>query len=331
MNVPRSPGEVGVSSVRLREAQSGRLSHDEPASSEGHLVGHSNNISNSAAEDKIDAVNRAGSRIKELVEQIEALPHSPARVLFQECMESVLAFYGHGLERILQLAANAGPDGQKLYRDLIQDNVVRGLLLIHDLHPVDIATRLRDALDRVRPYLESHGGNVELISLVDDVARLRLEGTCKSCASSAVTMELAIRHAIEEACPDLIRFEVEGVSMQNTGTAVVSNPQRATPDWIVIDDAQQLGNDEGISVRVADVRLIVCRVNGNLYAYRNNCPTCNMPLTAGIVDGGLLKCGLGHRYDVRHAGLSMENPKVHLDPFPLLVRDDTVKVAVVRK
>ena len=104
-----------------------------------------------------------------------------------------MAFYGHGLERILQLVANAGPDGQKLYSDLIHDNVVRGLLLIHDLHPVDIATRLRDALDKVRPYLESHGGNVELISLIDDVARLRLQGTCKSCASSAVTLELAIR------------------------------------------------------------------------------------------------------------------------------------------
>ena len=56
-----------------------------------------------------------------------------------------------------------------------------------------------------------------------------------------------------------------------------------------------------------------------------------MPLTAGVVDGGLLQCGLGHQYDVRHAGLCLENPKVHLDPFPLLVRDDTVKVAVVRR
>ena len=331
MNVPRSPGEMGVPFVRLQEAQAGRPSHDEPVSSAGHFVGRRNNVSDSAAEDKIDALNRAGSRIQELVEQIEALPHSPARVLFQECLESVLAFYGHGLERILQLVANAGPDGQKLYGDLIHDKVVRGLLLIHDLHPVDIETRLREALDKVRPYLESHGGNVELISLIDDVARLRLQGTCKSCASSAVTLELAIRNAIEEACPDLIRFEVEGAPAQDTGTTVVSDPKRATPDWIVIDDAQQLDNDEGISVRVADVRLIVCRVNGNLYAYRNNCPTCNMPLTAGIVDGGLLQCGLGHQYDVRHAGLSLENPKVHLDPFPLLVRDDTVKVAMVRR
>jgi hypothetical protein len=146
MNVPRLPGEMGVPSVHLREAHAGRPSHAEPVSSAGRLVGHRNNAGNAAgAEDKIDALNRAGSRIQELVKQIEALPHSPARVLSSRGLESSLGVYGHGLERILHLVANAGPDGQKLYADLIHDNVVRGLLLIHDLHPDDIVTRLRDA------------------------------------------------------------------------------------------------------------------------------------------------------------------------------------------
>jgi Fe-S cluster biogenesis protein NfuA/nitrite reductase/ring-hydroxylating ferredoxin subunit len=280
-------------------------------------------------EEKLDALNRAGSRIQELVAQIDALPNSPARVLFQECLESVLAFYGHGLERILQLVANAGPDGQKIYHDLIHDNVVRGLLIIHDLHPVEIETRLRDALDKVRPYLRSHGGNVELISLTNDVARLRLQGTCKSCASSTVTLELAIRHAIEEACPDLIGFEVEGAPPQSAGATVAPHPQRATPNWIVIDHALQLDDGAGMSVRVGDLRLVICKVNGDLYAYRNNCPTCNMPLNTRMLDSGLLQCGLGHQYDVRQAGRCPDNPNVHLDPFPLLILDDVVKVAVV--
>jgi len=295
------------------------------------LAHNGNETDSGKVEEKLDALNQAGSRIQELVGQIDALPNSPARVLFQECLESVLAFYGHGLERILELIAKAGPDGQKIYDDLIHDNVVRGLLLIHDLHPVDIETRLRDALNKVRPYLESHGGNVELISLTNDVARLRLQGTCKSCASSTVTLELAIRHAIEEACPDLIGFEVEGAPAQSTEAAVAPKTQRATPDWIVIDNALQLGNEAGMSVRAGALRLIVCRVNGSLYAYRNNCPACNMPLNAGTLDRGLLRCGLGHQYDVRQAGRCPDNPNVHLDPFPLLIRDDVVKVAVARQ
>jgi Fe-S cluster biogenesis protein NfuA len=77
------------------------------------------------------------------------------------------------------------------------------------LHPVDLATRLQEALEKVRPYLESHGGNVELLGLEDGFARLSLRGACKTCPSSSVTLELAVRKALEEACPDLLGFNVE--------------------------------------------------------------------------------------------------------------------------
>jgi Fe-S cluster biogenesis protein NfuA/nitrite reductase/ring-hydroxylating ferredoxin subunit len=324
-----SAGEMDVPPVHRPGTQAGRPSHDGLAASGFPFAAHHGGDSHpGSAGEQLDALNRAGSRIQELVEQIDTLPNSAARRLFQECLESVLTFYGHGLERILQLVVNAGPDGRKVYGDLIHDSVVRGLLLIHDLHPIDIGTRLHEALDKVRPYLKSHGGNVELISLTNDVARLRLQGTCKSCPSSAVTLELAIRHAIEEACPDLIGFEVEGAPGPSAGVSVAPETRRTTPDWIVIDKALHLGDETGMSVRVGDLRLVVCRVNGDLYAYRNNCPTCNMPLSTGILDSGLLQCGLGHQYDVRQAGRCADNPNVHLDPFPLLVRDDQVKVAV---
>ena len=134
-----------------------------------------------------------------------------SRAMLEECLESLLSFYGKGLARILELVEEAGPEGEEVYRTLIDDGAVRGLLLIHGLHPIPLETRLLEALDKIRPYMESHGGDVELLSLDGDVARLRLQGHCKTCPSSAVTMELAIRGAIEEACPDLMGFEVEGV------------------------------------------------------------------------------------------------------------------------
>ena len=59
--------------------------------------------------------------------------------------------------------------------------------------------------------MESHGGNVELISLEDGVARLRLEGSCDGCPASSSTLELAIKTALEEAAPDLLGIEVEGL------------------------------------------------------------------------------------------------------------------------
>jgi Fe-S cluster biogenesis protein NfuA len=94
-------------------------------------------------------------------------------------------------------------------RGVLSPHLVSGPLLIHGLHPVSPEGRLQGALDKTRPYLKSHGGGGELLGLQDDVTRLRLQGTCKSCPSSSVALELAVRRVIEEACPDLAGFEVE--------------------------------------------------------------------------------------------------------------------------
>src|SRR5512132_3353822 len=72
------------------------------------------------------------------------------------------------------------------------DDLVSSLLLVHDLHPYDIVTRVEQALDNVRPYLGSHGGDVELLSVSEDVVRLRLLGSCDGCPSSSVTLKLAV-------------------------------------------------------------------------------------------------------------------------------------------
>lgn len=157
----------------------------------------------------IAGLNQEAKRLQELIEKAEALPNPAARVLVQECLESVLAFYGDGLARVLEVVSAAEADGRPVLDSLVRDPAVSGLLLIHDLHPLDLETRLRAALDKVRPYMESHGGNVELLGFEAGRARLRLQGTCKTCSASTVTLELAVRSALQEACPDLAGFTVE--------------------------------------------------------------------------------------------------------------------------
>jgi len=293
-----------------------------------HFTSHRKDPTDEETRQHAAAMNQAGARIQELVEQLEISLDPAARGMFQECMESVLSFYGHGLTRVLQLAAEAGPEGRKVYNRIVHDSVLRGLLLIHDLHPTDLEARLREALDNVRPYLESHGGNVELISLRDDVARLRLQGTCKSCASSMVTLELAIKHAIDEACPELSGFEVEGVPSGTMENRDAVDQQSVVTRWIVIEGVQQLEPETTQTFRVGGMRLVVLKTSGNFYAYRNICPACNMPLDPASLSDGAIQCGLGHKYNVREAGRSEESSNLHLDPVPLLVQGDVVKVAV---
>jgi len=148
-------------------------------------------------------------RLQELVDRIETQAVPSTRALLAECLESLLALYGDGLKRILDHLQDIQPGGPEVLERLIEDRFVSGLLLVHGLHPVPLEARLRGALDKVRPYLQSHGGNLELLSLENQIARIKLLGSCKMCPSSTITLELAVRKAVEEACPDLMGFETE--------------------------------------------------------------------------------------------------------------------------
>ena len=86
------------------------------------------------------------------------------------------------------------------------------LLLLYGLHPLDLEARVQQALEKVRPLLRSHGGNVELLGIADGVVRLRMLGSCHGCPSSAMTLKNAIEEAIYAAAPDATAIEVEGVA-----------------------------------------------------------------------------------------------------------------------
>src|SRR5215213_9105273 len=123
------------------------------------------------------------ARVEGLLEELEGLPDTRARDKATEALQALLYLYGDGLERIVDVIAEHDSQGA-MAESLATDELVSHLLLLHGLHPVPVDQRVRDALEGVRPYLESHGGNVELIGVDDGVARLRLEGSCSGCPTS---------------------------------------------------------------------------------------------------------------------------------------------------
>jgi Fe-S cluster biogenesis protein NfuA len=144
--------------------------------------------------------------------QVETLADAHAREVAVDAIQGLLDVYGAGLTRILELAP-------ELAERLSEDELVSHLLLLHGLHPVDARTRVEAALESVRPYLATHGGNVELLSVSDGVAYLRLEGTCHGCPSSTATLKHAIEQAIFKVAPDVERIEADGVA---AGPQVIS-------------------------------------------------------------------------------------------------------------
>jgi len=278
------------------------------------------------------------ARVQELTAQLEEVQDFQARAVADELVSSIVQLYGAGLEHIVEALEEPGATVAEVRDRLVGDGVVASLLLIHGLYPVDLETRVREALDSVRPYMESHGGDVELVEIVDGVARMRLVGHCEGCPASEATLELAIKKALEETAPDLDGLEVEGVSeppapvgafelpvIQSNGNGAAA----PTPAWVDLGAAAPAAGTTA-PVAVAGAELLVANVGGTLLAYRNACGWCRARLDeAPMAPGGTLTCpACERRFELRRAGRSPDDAQLQIAPVPLLRGEGRVRVAV---
>ncbi|MBI1762492.1 MAG: NifU family protein [Acidobacteria bacterium] len=277
-------------------------------------------------------------KIEQLVQTIESAADPRVRASAVELMQALMELHGAGIERMLEIVFEAG--GGEIIDRLADDELAASLLLLYGLHPLDLETRVLQALDKVRPYLRSHGGNVELIGIADAVVRLRLQGSCNGCASSALTLKLAIEEAIYEAAPDVTGLEVEGVVGDTPRSSLVqlerapgqngaANGVNHSHGWEEVSGVTTLASGAVKSMEVAGRSVLFCHVGEAFYAYGDTCPACGQVLTAATLTATALSCSAcGQRYDVLRAGRGLDRHGLHLEPFPLLVEQGQAKIAL---
>ncbi|HEY3763847.1 MAG TPA: NifU family protein [Gaiellales bacterium] len=274
------------------------------------------------------------ARVQELTEALDRLDIGPAKGLAEALVGAVVDLYGEGLRRIMEVLADDSASVAELRARLSADGLVASIMLVHDLYPVGLEERVLQALASVRPYMESHGGDVELLGIDAGVARLRLVGHCHGCPASLSTLELAIKDALDERAPDLAGVEVEGLT--EPAPAAGGNgmtPMRgrlAAPTWLPVEAAGDVAAGSLRTVTLRGAEIVVANVEGSLLAYRSQCPCCQAGLADATLEGAVLACaGCKHGYVLTEAGRAVGSDDVHLEPVPLLRRDGVgVAVAV---
>ena len=274
-------------------------------------------------------VREVGDRIEHLLEEIRGMASPPAWQRVEELMRSVVDLYGAGLSHIVEIVATPDLTSEQIATKLLADKLIESLFLLHGLHPEDFPTRVHKALERVRPYLGSHGGDIELVSTDEQsgAVKLRLGGSCDGCPSSLLTVKLAVETAIRELAPEATDIDVEGI------TAEVPSASNGAPvaehSWISLDPPPNILSGAHASTQLSGENVLLCRVGDQLYAYRDSCPSCSSAIDAGELSGDLLTCpSCAERYDVRLAGRSIRRRELHLDPLPLLQDERGVRIAV---
>lgn len=298
----------------------------------------------------------AGDRIQTLLDASASsgtVVHERTQLLALELTD----LYGAALARVVAITAEAEPD---LVDRFAADELVASLMLVHGLHPHGVERRIEDALDSVRPYLGSHGGDVALLDVVDGedgpVVRLQFAGSCKSCPSSAVTLEFAVEDAVRAAAPEIAAIEVVAADSASTSglisaDSLLSRVHAAgtmhSGAWHPLPEIEGLRHGEVGGFLIAGVPILACRVGDELYAYHDRCDQCHDSMAGAAlhrpmgapVGQAVLRCPHCHaHFDVVHAGASVNGTRVngtvdttahpHLDPIPLLRRDGVLSVAV---
>lgn len=271
----------------------------------------------------------AGERIQTLLDASSS-GGAVARERAEQLVREVTDLYGAVLERMMDVALAAEP---ALSERFAADDLVASLLLVHGLHPYDVERRVSDALDSVRPYLGSHGGDVSLLGVADGVVRLQFQGSCKSCPSSSVTLELAVEDAVRAAAPEITSIEVVAAETISTSSVIPADSlmhrvHANGHQWQPVPELAGLADGEVGGFRVSGVTALVCRIGGDIYAYRDRCASCLGTLAGARLRGAVLQCpACGAGFDAVHAGAGVGGDS-HLDPLPVLVRDGVLSMAI---
>ncbi|MGH3663319.1 MAG: hypothetical protein ACRDTQ_15880 [Micromonosporaceae bacterium] len=162
-----------------------------------------------AAAGDAEVTQRVG-RVEALLEQVESLP-DPARACALDLLSALLDLYGEGLGRVMRAVTVAHTPGQTALADqFASDDLVSHLLLLHGLHPWDVATRVHAGLERAGTALR--GAAVESVE-VDDAPGTAASVTVAlsaggGCGSTAETLRGVVEDVVRHAAPEVEHVDV---------------------------------------------------------------------------------------------------------------------------
>ena len=169
-----------------------------------------------------ERLRRTGERIDRLLEEVASLVTPPVQQRIDQVMHGLLDLYGAGLARLLDIGARSGASAAQLQAGILADELVSSLLLLHGLHPLPPADRIRRALERTRAVLDAQGLAAELAGIDgNQVVQLRIVGGNDGRARQPGAIRAALMKSVEEAAPEATAIVIEGLPESEHGPHLV--------------------------------------------------------------------------------------------------------------
>ncbi len=141
-------------------------------------------------------------RLEELLAEIEQFEPGVRDRVF-ELLDGIDAIHRFALDR---LGEELGQEALAALRG--SNDAIRWLFDAYGVG-VDQHRAAEEALESIRPYIQSHGGSVDVLEVAAGVVRVKLSGACSGCTASAVTLRNGVEEALREGVPGFSAMEVE--------------------------------------------------------------------------------------------------------------------------
>lgn len=282
------------------------------------------------------AFEELAKRVDDAVAAIAELEPS-ARAVAEELKSAIEEIHRAGLVTMVRRMRSEDSARDVLF-ELVDDPTVHLLLSLHGIVRPDPVTHANQVLASVRPQLNSHGGDVNLVRVEDATAYVRLEGACNGCSMSSVTLRNLVEEALVQGVPAITAVEV--LPNEPTPTLIPIEALRigrdpASEGWVEVGPAADLAVDDLTPMTLTttageSAEVILVNAGGRLSGYRNECAHEALPLDNAVLDLGsnTLTCPWhGFCYDAT-SGECLSAPGAQLEQLPLRVDEGVVWVRV---
>lgn len=269
------------------------------------------------------------NRYEQIIEQWD----KNQQVVVTRLKEAVEELHKEGLTRIIR---SVKQESMPALRHAVEDEIVYGLLRYHQLikpPTPPLEQRIQQALETVRPGLQSHNGDVELVAIkLPDTVEVQLIGTCSNCPASTLTMKQGVEQAIKTYCPEITQVLSVNNSpkINNNKEGHSSSPFASSQEmgWVALATIDEIPNRGILPLEIEGLKLILTRQDEEVIGYRNSCNHLAMPLDTGEVENGILTC-LYHGFKYHLAtGECLTAPGMSLEVYPVKQSGDRVLVRV---
>lgn len=266
---------------------------------------------------------------------VEALDDDAQKVA-RDLKDAIEGFHKPALVKMVQ-TLRKDPRGKELLFELVDDPAVRSIFALHGIIKADPMTRANQALTSVRPYLQSHGGDVELVRIEDGAAFVRLQGSCNGCSMSAVTLRDGVEEALV-AVTEIERVEVLDdepttafIPVEMVGRKPVAD---ANAGWVKGPAATDVADGSMLRFDVSGANeagsisesFVVTNIAQKYAVFRNACVHQGLTLDGGMIDDGMLICPWhGFKFEAT-TGECISAPGAQLEQVPTRIDDGHVWV-----